>query len=212
MKKSLRCAAALLCAALLLSFSAAAVAADEGSSLYDEGLAVVDLMTEMIGSEAYVQMHSASDDISDVLDDIAAGDHTSPTAVYMLSGFDQYLAAIAPPGAFDGTSDALQKAVLHKTMASLITQVNARSGVTDLAAASICTAEKTFAAADAQDVIYLYAYEDAVPAAVIFCAGEDGTMHATGMFLVNSDLSTDSAESVAEFFGDAALTVTQTAP
>jgi hypothetical protein len=92
--------------------------------------------------------------------------------------------------------------------ASIINIANARGGSTALAAASICTAGKTFVSDEiTADTIYLYTFENAVPVAVSFTVGEGNTISASGTFLIAEELNTGSPESIKEFFSEIDLSV-----
>ena len=69
-----------------------------------------------------------------------------------------------------------------------------------LAAASVCTAGKTFVHDQAQDMIYLYVFANSAPVAVTFTVGEDHTVSASGMFVVYDDFPCGSAGEIEAFF------------
>ena len=50
----------------------------EGTSLYERGLAMIQRMDAMAGSDAYSGMMSSSSEVLDILDAISAGDYTKP--------------------------------------------------------------------------------------------------------------------------------------
>lgn len=61
----------------------------------------------------------------------------------------------------------------------------------------------------AENALYIYVFEDAVPAAVCFTPGEDGTVSAAGTFILNRDFPTGSAREIEAYLTDygAAATV-----
>ena len=63
----------------------AAAADPEDISLYDRGLAVIDIMAEMTESEAYIGLTTANDGIRAIIQNDLAGEHEEPEAVYSVS-------------------------------------------------------------------------------------------------------------------------------
>lgn len=183
------------------------------SSAYQKGLEVVALLNEMVQNETYVQLYTASTEIQEIVETVAAGDYTEPSAVYqiLLSGESLSTLAEAMGGnaSMDGMSPELTRAVEQKLIGAVISQINAMGGATNLAAMSVCTAGKTFVNEEiSEDLIYLYVYEDAAPAAVTFVRGDEGTVSATGTFLLSEDLNTESEQTVSEFFSELGAAVT----
>lgn len=194
MKKMICC---LLCVSML-AMSSASLA--ETQSLYAHGMDVIHLMAEMIGSEDYVNLFTVNTEIREIVDQLAAGDYAEPEAVYVLTVPVESLNAMAELGALDNASDALKQNLNQRMMASLVSQVNGRSGAVKLAAASVCTAGKTFVHDQAQDMIYLYVFANTAPVAVTFTVGEDHTVSASGMFVVYDDFPCGSAGEIEAFF------------
>lgn len=187
MKKSMRGAALLLALAVAL-LAGCGQKAQAGKSLKEQGQELVSLMGEMAASGDYVSFYTDADEMRELLSAAGEGDHSSPTAVYSIrfpdSALDGLL-ALAGLDSLDGLSQGLQASIKARVVAALPTQVNAMGGSNVLAAASLCTASKTFLSGEvSENVIYLYVYEDAVPAAVVFLPGEDGTVSATGMLIL----------------------------
>ncbi|MBP3634132.1 MAG: hypothetical protein J6J43_06135 [Oscillospiraceae bacterium] len=190
---------------LLLGLSACS----REASLYEHGLDVVQLLSEMAQSEECIGVYTADEDVSSVVHMIGAQDHWAPKAVYAVSVSEEVLATVAELENMD-VSEEVQAVLKHRVIGSLIPQINAAAGANALAATSICTAGKTFVCeACKTDVIYIYTYENAAPAAVTFVVGEDGTVSANGTFIVNENFSCSTAEDVKAHFGDIAVEVTQ---
>ena len=177
------------------------------SSAYQKGLEVVDLPNEMIQNDTYVQLYTASAEIQKIVETVAAGDYTEPSAVYEISLPGESLSALAEAMggnvSMDGMSPELTRAVEQKLIGAVISQINAMGGAVNLAAMSVCTAGKTFVNEEiSEDLIYLYVYEDTAPAAVTFVRGDEGTVSATGTFLFCEYLNTESEQTVSEFFAE----------
>lgn len=173
----------------------------EGSSLYQKGLEVVRLMSEMTRSDEYMDLYTENPDVRAVVQHIAGGDHTSPKAVYAIHINEDSLGTLTQMADLDQLSDALKTFLSQRSLSSLTAQINSRGGAAVLAASSICTVEKTFADPTAEEnVIYLYTYENAVPAAVTFLTGEDQTIAAKGFFVLYDGFSCGSADEIKASF------------
>ena len=173
-------------------------------SLYDRGLAVIDIMAEMTESEAYIGLTTANDGIRAIIQNDLAGEHEKPEAVYSVSIPEEQLWAWWDMAEMEETgemSQELRAFLQHRILTSIPSVINGMSGVEELAAANACTAQKTFAVKnEMEDVTYLYVFEDAAPAAVTFTAGEDGTVSASGTFLLQEEFSCGSAAEIEAFF------------
>ena len=176
-------------------------------SLYDRGLAVIDIMAEMTESEAYIGLTTANDGIRAIIQKDLAGEHEEPEAVYSVSIPEEQLWAWWDMAEMEETeetgemSQELWTFLRQRILASVPSVINGMAGVEELAAANACTAQKTFAVKnEMQDVTYLYVYEDAAPAAVTFTVGEDGTVSASGTFLLQDEFSCGSAAEIEAFF------------
>lgn len=173
-------------------------------SLYDRGLAVIDIMAEMTESEAYIGLTTANDGIRAIIQNDLAGEHEEPEAVYFISIPEEQLRAWWDLAEMEETGEMSQELwtfLRQRILASVPSVINGMAGVEELAAANACMAQKTFAVKnEMQDVTYLYVYEDAAPAAVTFTAGEDGTVSASGTFLLQDEFSCGSAAEIEAFF------------
>ena len=86
-------------------------------------------------------------------------------------------------------------------------------GAEQLAAASICTAGKVFASDELEEnAIYLYTYENAVPAAVSFSRGEDGTVSATGVLVLYDGFPAGDTPEVEQFLAELGVEVEEVGP
>lgn len=173
-------------------------------SLLEHGLDVVATMDEMAGSDEYINFYTGSKDMAEIVKEIGKGDHSAPVAVYKITIDKEAIEAWDMLGGLSGLSEELKTAMRQKAFgAALITQINAQSGATTLAATSICTAGKTFVSSEGDgDAIYLYVYENACPAAVSFVKGEDNSVSASGTFILNDGFDASSPESLEAFFGE----------
>lgn len=215
MKKTIRnilvCVVIIIVLMMVLSLSACSSKKDaETKSLYEQGLEVVALMAEMTQTEAYVDIHTGDSEIKNVIQSIGDGDYSVPKVVYAISITDENLAAMAELGSLDGASEELKNFLMQRVQASLMTQINAMSGVESLSATSVCTVSKTFVNEDsAENVIYLYTYENAMPVAVSFMVGEDHAVSASGIFVMYDAFTYGSASEIEAFFSDITVEVTE---
>lgn len=220
MKKSIRNfftrAVMLTVSMLTLSLSACgnSVNDTQTKSLYEQGLEVVQLMDEMTQSEDYIDLFTGNSEVKSVVQNISAGDYTAPKAVYAISLTDESDEAMAELYQFcDDGSEEFKSYLTDRIYGSLITQINGRGGTENLAAASACTAGKTFVNEDAaENVIYLYTYENAVPVAVTFIVGEDSAVSASGVFVMYDEFPCDSADEIKSFLDFFKVEVTEVSP
>lgn len=212
MKKSIR--NVLIGLIIVLSLSACSDKGNaEGKSLYEQGLEIVRLMSEMTQTEGYVDVYTGNSEIKAVIQSISAGDYSSPKAVYAISVADDDLAAMVELNRLDNVSDELKKFLLQRSRSALMTQINSMSGVENLAATSVCTAGKSFVNENvAEDVIYLYTYENAHPVAVTFSVGENQAVSASGMFIMYDGFACGSAAEIKSFFSDITVDVSEVLP
>ena len=199
--------AALLAGALLLGVCGCQ-AGQPDKSLYAHGLEVVALMEEMAGNPAYLSLFSDDEGVLGVLAEAAQGDFSQPKAVYRIT-----LSTAALHSEVEGISDALRRSLEAKLANAVSSQVNAMGGVEQLAAASICTAGQVFASDGlAENAIYLYTYENAVPAAVSFTRGGDGAVSASGMLILYDGFPADAAPEVTQFLAELGAEVEEITP
>ena len=208
MKRSL---ALLLSAIMLLSLCACGETAStkrEEKSLYEHGLDVITVMSEMTQLESYVETYTGNGEIKEIVKSIGEGNYTTPKSVYAITASAEQIAAYAGVDSLSDASDALQKTMENKFIVALISQVNGMAGAMNLAAASVCTSGKTFVSDEiSESVIYLYTFEDARPISVTFTCGEDHTVSASGMFMMYDEFTCDSAEEIEAFFGGVGVNV-----
>lgn len=201
--------------AILLSMSACGIASEksESKSLYSHGLDVVTLLSEMTRSENFIGIYTANSEIKDII--LALGENTyeQPDTVYAITVPEDTLTGMAELSNLEGASEELKSYLMQRVLASLMSQINAMSGVENLAASSVCTVGKTFVNENTdENVIYVYVYEDAAPIAVTFTLGEDHTVSATGTFILYDGFTCGSAEEIQSVFNDITVNVTEVVP
>ena len=185
----------------------------ESKSLYAHGLEVVSMLSEMTRSENFIGIYTANSEIKDII--LALGEHPYDTlaAVYAITIPEDVLMGMAELSNLGDASEELKSYLTQRVMASLMSQINAMSGVENLAASSVCTVGKNFVSESAtENVIYIYAYEDTAPVAVTFTLGEDHTVSASGTFIFYDGFTCGSAEEIQGVFSDIAVNVTEVTP
>ena len=212
MKKSIR--NMLIGLVIVLSLTACSDKSDvEAKSLYEQGLEIVQLLSEMTQTEGYADVYTGNSEVKAVIQSISTGDYSSPKAVYAISAADDDLAAMVELNRLGNVSDELKNFLLRRARSALMTQINSMSGVENLAASSVCTAGKSFVSENAaEDVIYLYTYENARPIAVTFTIGENHSVSASGMFVMYDGFTCGSAAEIESFFSDISVDVSEVLP
>lgn len=205
----------VLVLSMLLALSACGIASEkkDSKSLYAHGLDVIDMLSEMTRSENYIGIYTANSEIKDIILELGKHTYETPSAVYAITVPKDTLTGMAELSNLEGASEELKNYLLQRVMASLMSQINAMSGVENLAASSVCTVGKTFVSENAtENVIYIYVYEGTVPVAVTFTLGEDHTVSATGTFIFYDGFTYGSAEEIRNVFSDIAVNVAEVMP
>lgn len=184
-------------------------------TLYQHGMDLVGLLAQMAVSEDYGTL-IGSDNFSfeNLQQKMAAGDYTAPSAVYeiTLPSIEEFLNAIDEEDSLSELSDSLKEVLNARSTSVLINQLNSQAGVNALAMSSLYMTEKTFVCHTLQeDTIYLYLFKSGYPITVSFHGGEDDTVKATGMFLLNEEINNVSLKQlkgILELFGlDCSITL-----
>ena len=108
-------------------------------SLYDRGLAVIDIMAEMTESEAYIGLTTANDGIRAIIQNDLAGEHEEPEAVYFISIPEEQLRAWWDLAEMEETGEMSQELwtfLRQRILASVPSVINGMAGVEELAAAN----------------------------------------------------------------------------
>ncbi len=178
-------------------------------SLRETGLELIELMAEMAASDDYVDMAVGNNAVGDIVREIGNEDHSLPNAVYSVTvSRDSVDELMEMAGISGNMSEELRAYLEQRVTGSLISTVNGMEGAESLAAANICTVEKTFVNKEpAMDVIYIYTYEEARPASVSFRVGDANAVTATGSFIISEDLLLSSEEAIKAFFESMGLDV-----
>lgn len=184
--------------------------AKEGNqkSLYEHGIDVIQLMSEMAQSTDYSITYTGNESIRDIINDIGKSDYQKVKKVYSISFDKDTLENMIEPAGIGGISDELKEYTMQRMITAFVSQINAYSGAETLAATTVCTAGKTFVSDELdQDSILIYTFEDAYPAAVTLISGDDSTVSANGVFIVNENFACDSSADIQNFFNENGISV-----
>lgn len=184
--------------------------AKEGNqkSLYEHGIDVIQLMSEMAQSTDYSITYTGNESIRDIINDIGKSDYQKVKKVYSISFDKDTLENMIEPAGIEGISDELKEYTMQRMITAFVSQINAYSGAETLAATTVCTAGKTFVSDELdQDSILIYTFEDAYPAAVTLISGDDSTVSANGVFIVNENFACDSSADIQNFFNENGISV-----
>lgn len=172
-------------------------------ALYDHGMDVIALMTELAGNEQYVSVTTGSSDIATIVNEINQGDFSSPKAVYALTFPDTQLDNLAEIESMGDFSPELKKMLRDRSLSTLIAQINSYAGANYLAAVSICSIGKSLIGTTIDNyTVYIYTFENATPVAIIFTPGEANITGASGQFILNNNFTCNSAEELESLFAD----------
>ncbi len=202
--------AAILSIVLLTALPSCASKKGHTKSLYDHGMELVGIMAEMATNEDYIKAYSMPDDILASLGSISPEHYQEPTAVYEIRVNQKYIYQYMDLDGWSymGFSEGMQKVFSNRALHSFATQINAQAGSSHVAAASICTASKSFVSSGlAEGVLYLYTYGMLPPVLVSFTPGEDGAVEANSVFILTSQFRPQSREDVLEALNKEFVTV-----
>ena len=193
---------------IVVTMSLTACGSSQACSLYAQGMDMVSKMAEMTQSEEYLKLYTDSEQVIEVVKEIAEGDFTEPEAVYSMNIPEESLATLLELGDVEELSVELKDIAKDKLMGSWVTYMNGMSGTLQIVASSVCSMEKTFVNKDVtESVIYIYTFEDATPIGITFLVGEDGAIAAKGFFIMNGELNIESVEELAAFLGDETIEI-----
>lgn len=162
-----------------------------GRSLQQHGLDLVHLMAEMASSETYLQLTATPDELEEILVRAGGGDYSQPAAVYQIAlSRESPLLDTMLAGTGGSLAQPLKDHLATRAQASMASRINAQAGARTLAAASLCSAGKTFVHPQLTEATsYLYTFEQGLPALVSFIPGEDGSVSASGSFIFSREMT-----------------------
>lgn len=179
----------------LLSFcmNPASLSAAENSmtktTLYDYGIELIEVISEMASSDAFALLYFPQGEIADLIASIGRQDHSSPVAVYQLQIDTESLLQEQAGNVLDQLSESLINQLRKVAASAISAMINAKqNNSAGIAASSICSTEMTFVTEElTEDTWYLYVFESAVPVLVTFVPGDDHSVSANAQFIISDD-------------------------
>lgn len=168
---------------------------------------LIALIQDMVTDNVYVSVYMGSAPaVSEEIAKLAEGNYSTPQAIYKItvSNLTAYLdAAIAASGGGAFLSDPLKEYMQGRMILTVSSMVNNVYGSAAIAAASICTAAKTFVSYElTENMIFVYVFENAHPVLVTFFQGDDSTVSATAIPLFAELPGSASADDVKALFAN----------
>lgn len=160
-------------------------------TLYQKGLEIVEKMDLTAECKEYISLVSSSPEFDDLINKIAEKDYTKPDVVYQITipedAIKEVLSLVSEKDL--QISEKIWPIIYRRFVSSVPTVLNAAEGSSTLAVTSILTTDMDFLYQDLTEyTIYLYLYQNAYSAAVVFSPMEDGIVRATGSFVINDQL------------------------
>ncbi len=176
-------------------------------SLAEHGMDLIALIQDMVTDNVYVSVYMGSAPaVSEEIAKLAEGDYSTPQAIYKITvpNLAAYLdAAIAASGGSAFLSDPLKEYMQGRMILTVSSMVNNVYGSAAIAAASICTAAKTFVSYElTENMIFVYVFENAHPVLITFFQGDDSTVSATAIPLFAELPASASADDVKALFAN----------
>ncbi|MDD3919833.1 MAG: hypothetical protein PHO41_01460 [Eubacteriales bacterium] len=179
----------LLCllTCLLLLTGCAKTPAGGSTTLAQRGIDMAVTMDELAGVQEYAQAMSASAELNEEIARMAAGDYSTPAAVYQIS-----MPSNAALSYFQMDKAQLNTKLsgwlVSRAYAALPNMLIGRSGAAMLAASAVINYTEVFTAQGiTAPVLYLYRYNGAYDVMAVFLPGSDGAVSGSVYFIPTSD-------------------------
>lgn len=165
-------------------------------SLAECGEEVISVMADMVENEDFKSLYHIPSEYDDTIQKLREGDYGKCKAVYELTiPEEELMEAHGSDIEWENFSEELYEYLCSTVYVSFATRIN--RGYDATIASSIYAAQKTFVSREADgNKVYVYTFEKGCPITVTFVAGEDGSVRATGYFIINDDFVTDDESSI----------------
>lgn len=165
-----------------------------------KGLELITQMDKAAESESYRQLMSGSDELNQIVEDIAGGDYSIPKAVYKTSVAEGEALKAFSGLAIDELPEEIRSSVDKKLMASIPSQINAAEGVNMIAATSVLTTSDVVLLDNIDgNQLYVFIYDD-ITAMVSYIPYEDGIVYASANFVKLDNI--ESSDDLTDWFKD----------
>ncbi len=162
---------------------------DISGLLAEKGLELTQKMDQMAESEPYRTAMSVSGELNQALTEMGEEDYSQPKNIFQITFPEGVIFSVMPEMDEKQFSDDLKAVLNQKFISALPSQVNARDGVTTLAAVScVLTGESFVCEGLDENTLYLFLYDSSYYSMVSFVPGEDGAVYASASFLKGDSL------------------------
>lgn len=204
----LKFTAAAAALVMMCSCSSGETEKEGEKSLYQQGIAVISMMDEMVSSDDYGLLIAGSSEITEMADQIAEGDYSQPKAVYEIENAGTAVLSLlsSSSSAFNNMSEPLKEYTQMRLYNSIAMQVNSKYSATCVAASSAYSAGKVFVNSSISgNKIYIYLYEESYPVMVSFEPGEDNAVTASGMFIFDDEFKDSEEQDINELLENSSV-------
>lgn len=166
---------------------------DTGAFIRQESIRLAEEMDDFAESEEYRKLYVASDFLDEILDELAAGDYSSPETIYWgkspEAAIFQYLSGDSGKEA-SGLSQELQDAAMLRLNAAVAAGViNGGYGAETVAATTVVTTGKSYIMPEDWDenILVVLQYEGSYSVLVSFMKSGEGVITSNASFVKNED-------------------------
>lgn len=187
--------------ALAAAFTVAAVTVgcqtapkqDTGAFIRQESIRLAEEMDSFAESEEYRKLYTASDFVDEALNELAAGDYSSPKTIYWgkspETAIFQYLSQDGGKE-ISGLSQELQDAAMLRLNAAVAAGfINGGYGAETVAATTVVTTGKSYIMPEdwAENILVVLQYEGSYSVLVSFVKSGEGVITSNASFVKNED-------------------------
>ena len=203
MKTAQKFVFALFALCVIVTWTACDQGTTRSVSLAERGLGLINEVHRLAQCKEYISLFSSSEEIANVIENIAGNDYQEPKAVFVIEDLDAMVfESMLPDVKLPADVIAMTKGRFAKALPS---QINAMNGAMNLAATSILSHDSSFIDRNLTDSItYLYTYDKGHSFMIAYTSGEEDIVNASVSIVVNDELSKCSTkEDVVRFFHEA---------
>lgn len=200
MKTMQKFAVSVFALVVIVSLTACDLDATKNVSLTKRGFRFIDEVHRLAKCKEYTGLFTSSEEIANVIENIAENDYQEPQAVFVIDDVDAIvLKSMLPDVQLPADIMAMTKGRFANALPS---QINAMNGAMNLAATAILSHNGSFIHRGLTDsVTYLYTYDRGYSFMIAYTPGEEDIVNASVSIVVNDGLSKCSTkEDVLRFF------------
>lgn len=146
-------------------------------------------MDTLAESPLYMEAMNPAGEVRNLVAQFAEGEYAAPSAVWRTQlKPDALLPALSADGESQSEEALVARELLRRTSDSCVNMLNAREGVTAVAASAILTVSRAFPMEELESgCLYLLQYEKGLSVAVSFWPEGDGVVSAVARFMLADD-------------------------